>query len=199
NVNLKDNTLTSTDARFPMGTMYFDLSDDSTTHLTIENNTFQNIDYGIDLYASDNASIWTYINQNRSSHGTFLNSLIEDSARLTSYIYNNHITSNTGSDCMTMGFLGTENSAVTLWNNQGKSPDQGVNIQNEATARLMVNLTNNTMKVSDIGYSLSNTGAGRLLLQSPNLQLSGVQAINEGLIEPVDVTYTIYSSPPINP
>ena len=199
NVNLGNNTLASTDDRFPMGTTYFELSDHSITHLTLENNTYQNIDYGIDLYASDNASIWTYINQNKSSHGTFLNSLIEDSAILTSYIYNNHITSNTGSDCMTMGFSGTENSAVTLSNNRGTSPDQGVNMQNEATARVMVNLTNNTMKVSGIGYSLSNTGTGRMLLQSPNLQLSGVQAINQGLIEPVDVTYTIYNSPPINP
>ena len=118
------------------------------------------------------------------------------------YIYNNEIHNTLDSPSIEIDLQSgqyTNISHLVLSNNRVTSALNGIEITTYVDANLDLNLTGNNMNVAGIGYSLSNLSTRNFWLQSPNLQLSGVEKINTGSFVVDGITYTTYSPPPTNP
>ena len=200
-LRIKRNTLTQTETGFYNTRFYMQ---GGALNITLEKNQFNNSNLlGIDFQTDPGVnSVSIYVNDNTSSEGALLNMQIDAQAQFTGYIYNNKIDNTLAPSCIEIifGVVGSSvNSTLILYNNQASSAFNGIEITTYPTTSLDLNLTGNNMNVTGIGYSLSNLSPRNFWLQSPNLQLSGVEKINTGSFVVDGITYTTYSPPPTNP
>lgn len=172
-------------------------------NLTVEKNSFNSGNTAIFVSQEDSLSFLSaYVNDNKSSEGTFLHLSSEFNNPFRAYIYNNHIENTLALPCISIicnGAGPAPNGTLVLSNNQATSVSNGIEITTYDDVSLDLNLTGNNMNVAGIGYSLSNLSNRNFWLQSPNLQLSGVEKINTGSFVVNEISYTTYSYPPTNP
>ncbi len=201
-IKVKRNQLTQTETGFYNTQFYMQ---GGALNITFEKNQFNNSNSGgIYFQATPGVnSVSAYVNDNKSSEGALLNMQIDAQAQFTGYIYNNKIDNTLVPSCIEIIFgvvvSSSVNSTLILSNNQATSAFNGIEITTFTDTTLDLNLTGNNMNVAGIGYSLSNQSTRNFWLQSPNLQLSGVEKINTGSFVVDGITYTTYSPPPTNP
>lgn len=199
-IRVKRNQLTQTED--PSANTRF-VFDPGSFNLTVEKNSFNSVNTAIFVSQEDSLSFLSaYVNDNKSSEGTFLDLFSQFNNPFRAYIYNNQIENTLALPCISIQCQGVgpaPNGTLVLSNNQATSVSNGIEITTYADASLDLNLTGNNMNVAGIGYSLSNQSTRNFWLQSPNLQLSGVEKINTGSFVVDGITYTTYSPPPTNP
>jgi len=177
----------------------------SKNFINIEDNIIKNSTNGVRINLSNNATTTATISGNTFSGMTgtaALNILASDNTTINANIYANTInTSTTGI------YLITDNTAtatIGVINNYivdgapSISLSPGVTFFSTDASTMNVSLSANTSVSATLGYFFLNDLAesATMNIQSPNLQLSGVEAINTGTIQATgEINYTPFNPP----
>lgn len=177
----------------------------SQNSINIEDNIIKNSTNGVSITLSNNAATTATISGNTFSGMTgtaALNILASDNSNINANISANAInTSTTGI------YLVTDTTATATFGVLSNyiidgapaiSLSPGVTFFSTNASTMNVCLAANTSVSATLGYFFLNNlaGSATMNIQSPNLQLSGVQAINSGTIQATgQINYTPFNPP----
>lgn len=174
----------------------------SQSSINIEDNIIQNSSNGVFIQLNNNSSSTATISGNTINNmtGTIaaLNIATADHSNMNANIFRNSFTNSiTGISISSANTsTGTYGVLSNLVVDLSSTTSSGITFFSNNSSAMTICLTTNN-SIAPIGYFfLNNTASAVMNVQSPNLQESGVQAINSGIVETSGTINYIPFNPP---